>query len=151
MWSVDGRARGEYAIGWSFSTRSCTPGPVLKATLNEADPDEHDSGTSDDGREDLEHDLGWEERDEDFKQSTYSGRAEDGSITLRAGQLVTICICWAEAIVVHLGKGTSGNRNDGERNSHDRNEAGTNVVTGANVSMRPNWTSYFAANTYGVL
>ena len=128
MGREDVRALGE-EVGRRVVARARAAGPVLEAGLDELDADQEHGGTGDDGREDLEHDLGRYEGDEDFEEGAACGGADDGAVALRARKLVPFVVCGAEPVGVHLRQSSLCDGEDGERSSDDGNQTGADIVS----------------------
>lgn len=74
----------------------------------------HNGRASHDGGKYLQHDLRRYERDENLDEGADGRRPEKRSVGVRAGQLVAVGVGGAEAVGVHLRKGTEGNGDDGK-------------------------------------
>lgn len=124
----DVRALGEEARGADVGAGAGAAGPVHEAGLDQVDSDEHDGRAGDDWWEDAEEDPGRHEGDEDFDQGAAGGGSEDGAVGIGAGQEGAVLGDGAEAVGVHLLEAARGNRDDGERDADDGDEAGSDVV-----------------------
>lgn len=104
------------------------------------DADEHDSWTSDDGREELSQQVWAHEGQPDFQQGAERCRAENSAVSLWAGQLGTIGCCGTHSVCIHLGEAIGGNGNDGETCSDDRNQPCSDIVRSLiDVELRGGW------------
>src|SRR6478736_453436 len=113
MRCVDVGAKSKQAVSGSHASSTATH-PVGETRLDELDTDEHNGRASDNWWQDLQQELCGDKRDEDVDQSTHSGGTENGSITLRARQGVSIRIRRTETIGVHLSETSLSDRYNAE-------------------------------------
>lgn len=119
MRSADVRAQGELSLRWTGHAVAGPASPLFKARLQQGNTDQHDSRAGDDGREDL-FDDGWRhEGDEDLDQGAAGRCSEEGAVRIGAGKLGAVFGCLAETVLVHLGDGFGGHRNDAEGDTDD--------------------------------